>query len=113
VLPRHKTLTALEEAQYEEDADEFEKHLMLQCESGLLHHTTRSRLTVASALDKLRTFRPRVLVTGPRGMGQAHLGPAVLHHLEGFHVQSFDLGTLLGDSARVRWLLIWYQNVSS
>lgn len=35
-------------------------------------------------------------------MGQNHLGPAVLHHLEGFHVQTFDLGTLLGDSTRVR-----------
>jgi SpoVK/Ycf46/Vps4 family AAA+-type ATPase len=33
-------------------------------------------------------------------MGQAWLGPAILHHLEGFHVQSLDLGTLMGDSAR-------------
>jgi SpoVK/Ycf46/Vps4 family AAA+-type ATPase len=33
-------------------------------------------------------------------MGQAWLGPAILHYLEGFHVQSLDLGTLMGDSAR-------------
>lgn len=33
-------------------------------------------------------------------MGQAWLGPAILHHLAGFHVQSLDLGTLMGDSAR-------------
>lgn len=34
-------------------------------------------------------------------MGQTYLGPAILHHLEGFHVQNFDLGILLSDSTRV------------
>lgn len=53
------------------------------------------------ALDKMRTYRPRILVHGPAGMGQAWLGPAILHHLEGFHVQTLDLGTLMGDSSRV------------
>jgi len=28
------------------------------------------------------------------------IGPAVLHHLEAFHVQSLDLGTLVSDSTR-------------
>ncbi|WVQ94294.1 hypothetical protein IAU59_001373 [Kwoniella sp. CBS 9459] len=83
VLPPRKHATALEEAEYEEeDGDSFEKHMMLQ------------------SLDKLRTFRPRILVHGEAGMGQTYLGPAILHHLEGFHVQSFDLGTLMGDSTR-------------
>ena len=58
-----------------------------------------------AALDKLRTYRPRVLVSGDRGMGQTYLGPAILHHLEGFHVQSFDLGTLLADSSRVSFVI--------
>jgi hypothetical protein len=31
VLPRHKMLTALEDAQYEEEGDEFDKQMMLQC----------------------------------------------------------------------------------
>jgi ATPase family AAA domain-containing protein 2 len=35
------------------------------------------------------------------GMGQQYLGAAILHHLEKTHVQSFDLATLMGDSARV------------
>ena len=48
----------------------------------------------------MRTYRPRILIHGPQGMGQAWLGPAILHHLEGFHVQSLDLGTLMGDSTR-------------
>jgi len=34
-------------------------------------------------------------------MGQKYLGAAVLHHLEGFHVQTLDLGTLMGDSTKV------------
>jgi len=33
-------------------------------------------------------------------MGQRLVGAAALHHLEGFHIQSFDLSTLTGDSAR-------------
>ncbi|EIW73387.1 hypothetical protein TREMEDRAFT_70962 [Tremella mesenterica DSM 1558] len=81
-LPPSKNKTALEEAEFEDDDDSFEKHAMLQ------------------ALDKLRTFRPRILVYGSSGMGQNYLGPAILHHLEGFHVQSFDLGTLMSDSTR-------------
>jgi len=52
----------------------------------------------------MRTFCPRVLVHGPSGMGQKYLGAAVLHHLEGFHVQTLDLGTLMGDSTKVRFL---------
>ncbi|WWC57746.1 uncharacterized protein I303_100280 [Kwoniella dejecticola CBS 10117] len=83
VLPPRKQATALEEAEWEEEeGDSFEKHMMLQ------------------SLDKLRTFKPRILVHGNSGMGQTYLGPAILHHLEGFHVQSFDLGTLMGDSTR-------------
>lgn len=34
-------------------------------------------------------------------MGQGFIGAAVLHHLEGVHVQSFDLGSLFSDSTRV------------
>ena len=33
-------------------------------------------------------------------MGQSYLGAAILHHLEGFHVQSLDLATLVSDSGR-------------
>jgi len=34
-------------------------------------------------------------------MGQAYIGAAALHHLEGYHVQSLELGTLMSDSTRV------------
>jgi SpoVK/Ycf46/Vps4 family AAA+-type ATPase len=33
-------------------------------------------------------------------MGQSTIGAAVLHHLEGFHIQNLDLATLVSDSTR-------------
>ena len=83
VLPQRKKTTALEEAQYEDVADGsgFRKEKMLQ------------------AFETTRIFRPRLLVRGTPGMGQQYLAAALLNHFEGLHVQSFDLPTLLGDTA--------------
>lgn len=53
-------------------------------------------------METLRIYRPRVVLHGPVGMGQAYVASAVLHHLEGYHVQSLDLGSLMCDSTRVR-----------
>ncbi len=39
---------------------------------------------------------------GHKGMGQRVLGSAILHHLEGYHVQNLDLASLLGQSVGVR-----------
>lgn len=52
-------------------------------------------------METLRIYRPRVVLYGPSGMGQAYVAAAALHHLEGYHVQSLDLGNLLSDSTRV------------
>ncbi|KAJ3780934.1 hypothetical protein GGU10DRAFT_368269 [Lentinula aff. detonsa] len=95
---REKKLTALEEAEYEDynhndegnrdDRDrkdyggELEREMRLQ------------------SMEVLRIHRPRLVLHGPVGMGQSYIGAALLHHLEGYHVQSLELGTLLGDSAR-------------
>lgn len=54
-----------------------------------------------TAMERLRVYRPRVVLYGSPGMGQIFVAAAILHHLEGYHVQTLDLGTLLGDSARV------------
>lgn len=88
ILPKSRKRSALEEAQWEEDhpdgeAGAFEREMMLQ------------------ALESQRINRPRLLLCGGSGMGQRAVGAAALHHLEGYSVQSFDLGTLTGDSARV------------
>jgi hypothetical protein len=55
-------------------------------------------------METLRVYRPRMILHGPIGMGQGYVGAAALHHLEGYHVQSLELGTLLSDSTRVGFL---------
>ncbi|EKM58961.1 uncharacterized protein PHACADRAFT_249098 [Phanerochaete carnosa HHB-10118-sp] len=85
VLPVGKKRTALEEAEYEDEESPesaLERELMLQ------------------SMETLRVYRPRVVLYGPVGMGQAYVAAAALHHLEGYHAQSLDLGNLLSDSTR-------------
>ncbi|KAJ3509073.1 hypothetical protein NLJ89_g5414 [Agrocybe chaxingu] len=85
VMPVEKRLTALEEAEFEDEGGE----------EGALE-----REMFSQAMQKLRVYRPRVIIHGPVGMGQGYIGAAALHHLEGYHVQSLELGTLMGDSTR-------------
>ncbi|KAK4055288.1 TAT-binding protein-like protein 7, AAA ATPase [Microbotryomycetes sp. JL201] len=82
VLPEVKKVNVLEDAEWEDDGGGFEKEKMMQ------------------AFETLRVFRPRLLIHGAVGMGQGYVGSAVLHHLEGFHVQPLDLATLVADSTR-------------
>lgn len=82
VLPPVKRVNVLEEAEFVEVDGGFEKEKMLQ------------------SFEQLRVFRPRLIVCGEPGMGQSYVGAAVLHHLEGFHVQTLDLATLVSDSTR-------------
>lgn len=56
-------------------------------------------------METLRVYRPRLVLHGQPEMGQGYVGAALLHFLEGYHVQSLDLGTLMGDSTRVSKLL--------
>ncbi|THU83079.1 AAA-domain-containing protein [Dendrothele bispora CBS 962.96] len=85
VLPLEKKLTALEEAEFEDyDGEEgaLEREMTLQ------------------SMETLRIHRPRLILHGPVGMGQGYVGAALLHHLEGYHIQSLELGTLMSDSTR-------------
>lgn len=52
------------------------------------------------AMETLRVYRPRIILHGAPGMGQAYVSAAALHHLEGYNIQNLELGTLLGDSTR-------------
>ena len=83
VMPQKKQLSALQEAQFEDAADggDFGRERMQQ------------------AFEASRVFRPRLLIHGKIGMGQQYLAAALLNHFEGMHVQSFDLPTLLSDTA--------------
>ncbi|EMD41130.1 hypothetical protein CERSUDRAFT_111699 [Gelatoporia subvermispora B] len=85
VLPVNKKRSALEEAEWEDEGGSegaLEREMMMQ------------------AMETLRIHRPRVVLHGPVGMGQAYVAAAVFHHLEGYHVQSLDLGNLMSDSTR-------------
>lgn len=82
ILPRKKKTTALEEAMYEQPQDS---------DHGF------GREALQQEFERSRIFRPRLLIAGKAGMGQDYLSTAVLHHMEGVHVQNFDLATLLGD----------------
>ncbi|EKM75062.1 hypothetical protein AGABI1DRAFT_132600 [Agaricus bisporus var. burnettii JB137-S8] len=85
VLPLEKKLSALEEAEFEDEGGE----------DGAL-----DREMFSQSMQTLRVYRPRILIHGSGGMGQNYVGAAALHHLEGYHVQTLELGTLLGDSTR-------------
>ncbi|EPY53323.1 ATPase with bromodomain protein [Schizosaccharomyces cryophilus OY26] len=50
--------------------------------------------------EKLRIYKPRLLICGRKGLGQVSLGPAILQFYEGVHVQSFDMSALLQDSTQ-------------
>ena len=84
ILPRNKKTDALEEAQFADafgDYDAYREHIIQK-------------------LERDSIYRPRLLIRGPRGLGHQYLGQALLHHFEGFHVQSFDSSVLLGDSGQ-------------
>jgi len=56
-------------------------------------------------MQTLRVYRPRMIIHGPIGMGQGYIGAAILHRVEGYHVQSLELGTLMSDSTRVCFVI--------
>lgn len=82
LLPRKKKVTALEEAMYEQYDDD--------------DHGFR-REALAQEFERSRIFRPRYLICGAEGMGHGYIASAILHYLEGVHVQNFDLPSLLAD----------------
>ncbi len=101
VLPTEKRLTALEEAEFEDEDDEavaLDRELLMQ---SMFFYDELNEADHALAMETMRVHRPRLLLHGAPGMGQTYIGAALLHHLEGYHVQSLELGTLLGDSTRV------------
>lgn len=94
ILPEVRKINVLEEAEFEPfDGDGQEGN------GGSNGFELERKM---QTFENLRIFRPRLIIAGRSGMGQNFLGSAILQHLEGFHVQSLDLATLVGDPARVR-----------
>ncbi|BFZ58186.1 TAT-binding protein-like protein 7, AAA ATPase [Savitreella phatthalungensis] len=50
-------------------------------------------------LSASRTFRPGLIIRAPPRSGLSYIAPAILQHLERFHVQTIDLAKLYGDIA--------------
>ena len=88
-----KKFTALDEAKYldptinDEDGGFAKQQLLKTLENSII-------------------CRPHLLISGSEGNGQQYLSAAVLNHLEGFQVQSLDLGTMFGDTSRTPELAI-------
>ncbi|RYO76823.1 hypothetical protein DL762_009679 [Monosporascus cannonballus] len=91
IFPRKKTPTALEDAMFEPYEDD---------DFGF------AREALQEELERARVFRPRFCVTGSPGMGQGYISAAILHYLEGVHVQIFDLATILGGGQPVEQALV-------
>lgn len=101
ILPPVSKRNPLEEALWEDDTF-APKGLTsgLSAADKLAGDRGFGREMLLQSFEAQRVYRPRMLVHGDVGMGQSAVGAALLQHLEGYHVQSLDIGTLLGDSAR-------------
>ncbi|CAK7900983.1 ATPase histone chaperone Yta7p [[Candida] anglica] len=51
-------------------------------------------------LENARICKPHLLICGDQGNGQQYISAAILNHLEGFQVQSLDMGNTFGDASR-------------
>ncbi|CAD6914104.1 unnamed protein product [Tilletia controversa] len=106
VMPPVSKRNALEEALYEDEAPADTSGSSLSAAFGGGAATARARdggfgrELLLQSFETLRVFKPRVLIHGEEGMGQGIVGAAILHHLEGYHIQPLDIATLLGDSSR-------------
>ncbi|KAK6462515.1 hypothetical protein DFJ63DRAFT_319338 [Scheffersomyces coipomensis] len=86
-VPGQKKLTALDEALY------FDPSIN-DADGGF------SRQQLLRNLEGSRICKPHLLVSGGPGNGQQYISGAILNHLEGFQVQSLDMGNVFGDSTR-------------
>ncbi|KAL2752485.1 hypothetical protein ACRALDRAFT_1083226 [Sodiomyces alcalophilus JCM 7366] len=91
ILPRKKNLTPLEEAMFEQFDDD---------DHGF------GREQMHQEFERSRVFRPRFLISGLVGMGQAYLSSALLHYFEGVRVQNFGLPNLLADGRPVEQVIV-------
>ncbi|KAH3899414.1 chromatin segregase YTA7 SCDLUD_004857 [Saccharomycodes ludwigii] len=51
-------------------------------------------------INMARVAKPRFLLSGPRGNGQQYIGSALLNYLEGFNVQTLDLGSIMSEATK-------------
>lgn len=81
LLPMEKEISLLEEAEYESLNNDFKTQ------------------QIVKTFDSMRTFRPRLGISGLKTQGLKYLSNAVLNKLEGFTIQTLDLSKLYSDSS--------------
>lgn len=89
LLPRQRKRRALEEAMLEP--------LESEALDGAAH---MERELLQQSMAASQVYRPRLLLHGARGAGQAHVAEALLHALESYHLVTLNVALLLGDSAQ-------------
>lgn len=65
-----------------------------------------ARQQLLKNLESSRICKPNLLICGNEGNGQQYLSAAILNYLEGFQVQSLDMGNIFGDASRTPELSI-------
>lgn len=65
-----------------------------------------ARQELLKNLENSRTCKPHLLICGDNGNGQQYIGSAILNYLEGFQVQSLDMGSMFEDPTRTPELSI-------
>lgn len=65
-----------------------------------------ARQQLLKNLESSRICKPNLLICGSEGNGQQYISAAILNYLEGFQVQSLDMGNIFGDASRTPELSI-------
>lgn len=65
-----------------------------------------SKQELLKNLENSRICKPHLLICGNQGSGQQYISAAILNYLEGFQVQSLDMGNMFGDPTRTPELSI-------
>lgn len=92
--PKHSDISNDDNSSSDEE-DEFSS---LQKALPDISNAGRLRPNSGSALERCITLRPRLLICGVQGLGQAQLGPAILHNYESCPVHAIDYPTLHADA---------------
>ena len=95
--PPSASVTAIFDSEEDEEDDEEEVGNSINGMGPMATTSSRALLGPSSWVQ-----RPRLLLCGPEGAGQQHLGPALLYALEGLPVHAVGLPSLLSDPGWVR-----------
>lgn len=86
------------DSSYSSSDDEYDTANLGEAQDGISH---AGRMRPGSGNGKFgsnQVLRPRLLICGMKGLGQAQVGPAILHRFEGCPVHAIDYPSLHSDA---------------